>query len=154
MSIQVTGGEKLKAFIEHYAQNKKLELEVGFFADATYPKNGVPVAAVAIINEFGTKDNGGRIPERPFFRNANAILKTNLQTFLVKHMVRVAGALTVTPSTLELLGLYHQGLIQKAIDNMTDPPNAPSTIRQKKSDHPLFDTGHMKQSVTYKVTTE
>ncbi len=155
MSVQVTGGEKLKAFIEHYAKNKKLALEVGFFADATYSKNNVPVAAVAIINEFGTKENGGRIPERPFFRNANAILKTNLQAFLLKHMVRVAGALTVTPSTLELLGSHHQGLIQKAIGDMTDPPNAPSTIKAKKGkDHPLIDTGYMKTAVTYKVTTE
>lgn len=150
MTVQVSGGQKLKELIEYYSKSKNLSVNVGFFADATYSKNSMPVAAVAALNEFGTS----KIPERPFLRNANATIKTNLKAFLLKHMVKVAGAMTVTSATLELLGIYHQGLIQKAIDDMTDPPNAPSTIRQKKSAHPLFDTGHMKQSVTYKVETE
>ena len=43
------------------------------------------------------------------------------------------------------------GLVQEKIESGSYEPNAPSTIRKKKSDKPLIDTGRMRQSVKYVI---
>lgn len=152
MGIKIFGGQKLKAFLNANAKSSTKDVEVGFFEGNEY-ENGTPVAAVAFYNEFGTrtKNGGVHIPERPFFRNANTELKGKLVPLVKAKMERVNGALMVTDKTLGIVGTYHQGLIQRSIERTLDPPNAPSTIKQKGSDHPLIDTGYMLRSVTYKV---
>jgi len=40
------------------------------------------------------------------------------------------------------------------IDSNTPPPNAPSTIKRKKSSKTLIDTGKMRQHVDHKITGE
>ena len=70
MARRVTGGRAAKQFILQAKRAQRgavEELQVGFFATAKYP-DGTPVTNVAVWNEFGT----GRIPERPFFRQALA----------------------------------------------------------------------------------
>ena len=49
------------------------------------------------------------------------------------------------------LGLRIQRDVQRTIRNLSDPPNSPITIHNKKSSNPLIDTGRLRQSVTYKV---
>lgn len=53
---------------------------------------------------------------------------------------------------LNQVGLLAVGYTQQFITELSDPPNAPSTIRQKGSSNPLIDTGAMRASVTYTVT--
>ena len=52
---------------------------------------------------------------------------------------------------LELLGQQCVGQIQERISEGIDPPNAPSTIRQKGSSTPLIDTGALRSAVNYRV---
>ena len=60
------GGAKLEKVL--YTMAAKLKsakvVKVGFLEGAAYP-SGIPVAAVAAFQDFGTR----RIPPRPFFRN-------------------------------------------------------------------------------------
>ena len=148
MPSRVRGGRKLKTFLRkaRAAKSRSKSVDVGFFASARYP-DGTYVASVAAWNEFGTDD--GRVPERPFFRQAiegadrviNPILKAG-----------------VDPQTMELdeqtastVGAVMVGRIQASIRNLRDPPNAPATIRRKGSSSPLVDTAHMKNSTSYEV---
>lgn len=146
MKMERSGGQKLKAFVA--GAQKKLpfkDIDVGFFAEARYT-DGTPIAAIAFFNEFGTKN----IPERPFFRNANEGIKKPLIA-LLKRQFKPEDNQLVTLKTAGLAGVLHVNTIQKSITDMRDPPNAPSTIRQKGSSNPLIDTGEMRRSVTYKV---
>ena len=56
-----SGGEKLAAKLKELSDraNKDALLKVGFFANSTETKSGIPSAYVAMCNEFG-----GTIPER------------------------------------------------------------------------------------------
>lgn len=117
-------------------------LEVGFFESSRYP-NGTFVAQVARYNEFGTL----RIPMRPFFRNA-------IQKNIKKWYATLQNAINqnATPSkALSIVGEVARADIIQSITDLKAPPNAQSTIKQKKSTNPLIDTGLMRRSVTYKV---
>ena len=117
-------------------------LEIGFFETARYP-NGTFVAQVARYNEFGTLN----IPMRPFFRNA---INKNIK----KWYATLQNAITqnATPSkALSIVGEVARADIIQSITDLRTPPNAESTIKQKKSTNPLIDTGLMRRSVTYKV---
>ena len=120
----------------------KERLEIGFFETARYP-NGTFVAQVARYNEFGTLN----IPMRPFFRNA---INKNIK----KWYATLQNAITqnATPSkALSIVGELARADIIQSITDLRMPPNAESTIKQKKSTNPLIDTGLMRRSVTYKV---
>lgn len=56
--------------------------------------------------------------------------------------------------TLEQVGAIAAGATQQYITDLKEPPNAPSTIEKKGSSNPLIDTGSMRASVTWKVTSE
>lgn len=120
----------------------KEKLEIGFFETARYP-NGTFVAQVARYNEFGTIN----IPMRPFFRNA---INKNIK----KWYATLQNAINqnATPSkALSIVGEVARADIIQSITDFKAPPNAQSTIKQKKSTNPLIDTGLMRRSVTYKV---
>ena len=114
----------------------KEKLEIGFFETARYP-NGTFVAQVAYFNEFGTLN----IPMRPFFRNA---INKNIK----KWYATLQSGINQNATPSKALAIV--GEVARA-DIVKSPPNAQSTIKQKKSTNPLIDTGLMRRSVTYKV---
>jgi hypothetical protein len=60
-----------------------------------------------------------------------------------------------TPETaLNKVGVKAVAFVQKYMTDLRDPPNAPSTIAKKGSSNPLIDSGAMRQSVTYKLTSD
>ena len=161
---RVRGGKKLKAFLRNARRAKTAsvnEIAVGFFASSKYP-NGIPVAAVAAWNEFGTRD--GRVPERPFFRNAIKGAAKDIMPVLVENIDPKTMHLDLT--TANKVGLAMVGRVQRSITVLRNPPNAPVTIqggwiktktgkalfiKAKGSSNPLIDTGHMRKSVTHRV---
>lgn len=122
-------------------------LDVGFFASATYD-DGTSVASVAATHEFGDPENN--IPERPFFRQTMAQLERDLLPFLSTFVVSL-GNFNVSRAVGERVGSFAEGKVKRRIVDLRDPPNSPATIAAKGSSNPLIDTGHMRQSVTYKV---
>lgn len=56
--------------------------------------------------------------------------------------------------TLDAIGAVTAGEVQQYMTDLREPPNAPYTIEQKGSSNPLIDTGALRASVTYKVTSE
>lgn len=86
------------------------------------------------------------IPSRPFFRNAIADnrkdWKKKYALLLKKNNFDVA-----TKTLAEII----VGDIKKSITTLQNPPLAKSTIKRKGFSKPLIDTGHMLNSVDYRI---
>lgn len=110
-------------------------------------RSDVDVALIAAWNEFGTENS----PSRPFMRNTAEKKAYELSKRIAAEKKAIfAGKKTIYQS-LALLGMWYQTQVQLEMRNGEYAPNAPYTIKQKKSDRPLFDTGRMWQSVRYVV---
>jgi len=132
-------------------------VKVGFqgsSGDRSHSKNSkASVTEIATYNEFGTVSRKGNphIPARPFVRttideNLRALLRINGQL-----LFKMSKGEMTTQRALKILGLKIQALMQKKLTDIKDPPNAPSTIKRKKSSNPLIDTGRLRQSITFVV---
>ena len=124
--------------------------KAGYFAHDKgkdpYEGNNPPtLEEVALWNEFGTE----RIPSRPFLRTA--------QNKAIKRGDNIVRVRMEENSDVEQIckdiGLMLQDEIKGQITHGTFVPNAPSTIKRKGSSHPLIDTGNLRQSVHWGVTT-
>lgn len=134
--------KKMNVVLNEKLNLKKTNLEIGFFKTAKYT-NGVHVAQVARIQEFGTL----KIPARPFFRRA---IISNMNKWINFYKVDFTKS-NDNEITLNKIGELARGDIVKSIDALNNPPNAKSTIKQKNSSKPLVDTGLLRRSVTYRV---
>lgn len=143
-------GRRIMAIL--YEMNDR-EVHVGFVDGKSYEidkkhKSSVSIAQVAAWNEYGTI----HIPARPFMRDAIEFNQDKIQNHLSKHVRSIMQTGNGSAQqTLSSIGTFTQRLIQKEIKDGMWIPNAPSTIRMKKSDRPLIDTGRMRQSVTFVI---
>ncbi len=144
VKVQQRGGEKLRRLLREAAKRRDTTVKVGFFSEARY-EDGTPVAAVAAWNEFGTED----IPERRFFRRALAEVEDGV-TNIVKAGIDTE-KMVVDDRLAGRVGAYVAGQVQESITALKEPPNASGTVRQKGSNNPLLDTGHMRNSVGWSV---
>lgn len=135
-------GEKFKKTIEEL---KRLEVRVGIQQGAG-SEDGVDLVDIAMFNELGTV----HIPSRPFLRDSVDAHSSEINSFLqsTKSSLLKGGS---AEAALKRIGVFQKGLIQKEISNGNFVPNSEATIRRKKSDKPLIDTGRMRQSVNYVI---
>lgn len=153
----VKGGKKFDKWKREIKQWKPGEIEVGFISTAKYPpvytgikwkepgteQKPLPVAQVAVWNEFGTK----RIPERPFFRNALATGEPKIVKLMRDLLDRPN--LTLSTSAKNAVGMVMADEIKESITNLKTPPN--KGARSPPPHNPLIDTGFMRMSVTWRV---
>lgn len=153
-----SGGERLRERLEELSRRigDRPDVKVGFLAGASYP-DGTPVATVAAVQEFGTRIERQRadgspyvveIPSRPFFRNMIAASKGGWSSAIAKNLKATDFDVN---RTLDRMGQGIKGQLQQSIRDTNDPPLAPSTIAAKGFSTPLIDTGHMLNSVDYRV---
>jgi hypothetical protein len=124
----LSGGDKLKARLDAIARavGNGGELQVGFFEDATYPHGGIPVAAVAAIQEFGAPNAPmGSIPPRPFFRNMIAAHSDEWGDKLASALKAFDYDLE---RALEFLGQDIEGELRQSIIDTNDPPLSEVTL--------------------------
>ncbi len=137
--------------LKRYRNNKQLAVGYPIGTDGVSTKypDGTPVLLVAAANNFGAPSRG--IPARDFMDQGGvrALEKTGpIAAELVKQLN--AGDITID-QLLETLGPVAVAEFQQTIIDISDPPNAPSTVEEKKSSNPLVDTGLMNQSLTHIV---
>lgn len=108
---------------------------------------GVDIAEYGAYNEFGTK----YIPERSFMRSTFDE-NENRYTRIFANGIKQLGANATLGRVLSFAGMNVQNDIQEKIRSGIAPANAPSTIRKKKSNKTLIDTGALVQSITYEIT--
>lgn len=131
-----------------YALLKKAgekDVLVGLPKDSPNYPNGETLPDVAYVNE-----NGIGVPARPFLAKAFQ-LRLDKYRKLLKEANRKIFEGKDSDTVLGLVG--EEGLkdVVQQIDDTYDPPNSPTTIARKGSSHPLIDTGHMRQQITYRV---
>ncbi len=148
-----------KIFFKEIKELKKLQTRVGFTVNgkgygqkheavtAEADEDGTTLAEIAAWNELGTK----RSPSRPFIRNSVDNNASRISTMCKNQLRAIAKGEATAGKALKSLGALQVGLIQNEIRNGSFESNAESTIRKKKSDKPLIDTGRMRQSVHYVI---
>ena len=121
-------------------------VRVGWFSQHRY-SDGLPVASVAVFNEYGTPT----APARPFVRPVIHGQKQTILENLKHHYKSALRNNTNTNKVLALIGEDVKWRIQAQILATNTPPNAPSTIKAKGFNKPLYDTGFMLNSVSYQT---
>ena len=151
MSARMRGGAKLAKYLADLKRNASnaQRVDVGFFRDATYT-DGTPVATVAAVQEFGND----RVPARSFMR-------TTIAERGRQWPKAAAATLKATGcdarQALETMGQVAAQEMQDKISSITEPPLAPSTVKQRAKkgsenpDKPLIDTATMINALRYQV---
>ena len=125
----------------------KLACFIGFQHGNGTEEDGTDLCDIAAWNELGTSQG---IPSRPFIRNTVDLHQDEINQMLDKMAEQVINGATAE-KVLRQMGVYFKGQMQEEITNGEYVPNAPVTIRKKKSDKPLIDTGRMRSSVQYQI---
>lgn len=122
---------------------------------ANHQGGGLTVAQIATVHEFGRTIATARgtivIPARSFLRAGVDEYKQAIQKRATLLGTGVMLLQFTAFQALSLLGEYTVGVIKQRIADGILPPNAPSTIRRKRSSKPLIDTGQLRNAITYTV---
>jgi hypothetical protein len=102
---------------------------------------------VAVVNNYGAKG----VPRRDFMSLAEKAIKEKYKAMSKKAAKGLIDGKVTQEQFLELGGLMAVAAVQKAVTDLDTPPNSEATIKEKKSDNPLIDTGLMRSRVTYSV---
>lgn len=124
-------------------------VKVGILSDSgTWAEGGdANLVDIATFNEFGTST----IPERPFMRQTWERRIGKVVERFKQLAAKIFAVEMNTKDALVMVGDEYKGFIQSEITEGGWTPNAPSTIRQKKSSKPLIDTGRMRGSVNFEL---
>lgn len=133
------------------------QVRVGVLGDAAaqiHPVHGdLTVGMVALVNEFGSRD--GHVPRRSFIASTFHDHPEEIGEMAARAASQVINQGTPAADALGLAGERCAELMQRQIlDQSIPPPNRPSTVAQKGSDHPLLDTGLLVKSISHAVVNE
>lgn len=107
--------------------------------------DGASVLDTAVWNQFGVP---GHIPARPFMDQANERIIADGKEEMAA-VVRAANRDGFDPDqALRSVAAFGVKCIREAITDGDFVPNAPRTVRRKKSKRPLIDTGKLRQSAS------
>ena len=136
--------------LSEIAEGKYVVVGIRSAAGGQDTGNGFNLASLAATHEFGSEKAG--IPERSFLRSVTDARQEEIGARAEAAVGRVLDGGDVAKE-LGLIGLEHAGKIQQAIADRTigGPPNAESTIREKKSSTPLIRDGRLRQSIDSEV---
>jgi len=136
-------------------------VEVGVLSGTgSHPNSdNASVVEIAIWNEFGTwKKTGSRsgaseemIPPRPFIQSTMDENREKYKSIVARLSKLVLAGKIDADTAAGIIGGEVQADIQKKIVELRTPPNKKSTIKKKGSDNPLFDDGHLHQSIKWRV---
>lgn len=131
-------------------------VSIGVHEDAgsyTGPGKQPTVVEVALWTEFGTK----HMPERSWLRSAVDENMGQIDRWREEILEQIWEEKITVAQGLEMIGYRMQALIQNKIKSNVPPPNAPSTLAEKRrdgvGDSTLIHTGLLMRSVTFKVVT-
>ena len=167
--MKVHDETRVPEFLKMLEELSTTHLEIGIFGE-----DGSDMLMIANVNEFGcnikvtdkmrgylaykglhlkasTKEI--RIPERSFIRSGYDLKKDkmiNKGEYLLEKVLKLE---LPVDAFFDVLGQYIVGQIQEYFTSIRSPKNHPFTAEQKKSSNPLIDTGHLRESITYKVVS-
>ena len=102
---------------------------------------------IALYNELGTST----IPSRPFLAQTVQMHEEEIKEMAATEVSQALLGEKDSQQAFEVIGEDVRKKVQNRIDEGQFVPNAPSTIRRKGHDHPLIDTGTMRDSISYTI---
>lgn len=142
MSFEIS--EELKKKLARIEEMAEMSLVYGI-VDEEKTTDGVLVWRYSVFVEYGTQT----IPSRPFFRSFIWNKKKILDTMCRRLFSACADGKMKPITAYKRLGRYMKSAIEDSILNGTWQPNAESTVKIKKSNVPLIDTGNMLNCVGF-----
>lgn len=140
-----------RRFMKELQELGRLQVRVGFQAGKGKDDDGVDYCDIAAWNELGTDPKKGKgIPSRPFMRDSIDKHEDEINAMLGGQVELLKGGVPAR-QILHNIGMMQVDRMQMEIVEGNFVPNAKSTIRKKKSDKPLVDTGRMRQSIHYVI---
>lgn len=124
---------------------------VGEKAEAPNGGGRITNGEAAIFNEFGTGD--GHIPARAPVQRTFKREGGRVQAFLAEAARKAVLGAASPELALRDVGAWAESEIRRTIAEGVPPPNAPTTIALKGSDHPLIDNGDLLDAVGYQIAT-
>jgi len=119
---------------------------VGIHDDAGQHEGGISNAQLGAVLNYGNE----RIPPRPWLvpgvRSATPDIIDTIADGVKSGLSQ--------DQIMNQVGAIAAGGVQQYMTDLKEPPNSPYTIQQKGSDNPLIDTGALRASVTWKVTSD
>ena len=130
---------------------RKLVALVGIPSDAKRHEDdpNIGLAEIAFIMEKGSQVNN--IPARPFMKQTRIMNEKKVAGLSKKYLSAITTGKMSAMDAIKKLGASYEGAMKKIFISGTFAPNAPSTVRRKKSSRPLIDTSLLRQSIKYKV---
>ena len=141
----------LQAFVK--SLDDKRQVQVGIFGQKSKRNNEGTVtnAELGAIHEYGSFSRG--IPARSFLRMP---IMTKTQQ-IMKQTAPAAKGMVANNSlvkTLKVLGSSCEAAVEEAFASRgfgSWKPDAPATVRRKKSETPLIDTSQLRRSIASRV---
>ena len=124
-------------------------VEVGVPANSGSYEDGNSTVSVAVIQEFGLPSKN--IPERPFLRTGVRLAKKSISKAIEQAVKNAKTNPEAMDSVLNTIGILAVNSIRQSIEDRIYEANQESTIKKKGSDTPLVDTGHLRQSIIWRV---
>ena len=149
--------EDLKEIDQKTKKLNNYSFKLGIISDnSNRKKNDISNADLLIIHEFGSPARN--IPSRPILRTtierSTEILNETIEKSI--QLIIEGESFEKIEKTLKQSALKIENLARNIVydRNHSFIPNSPKTIRSKKSDLPLFDTGQLVKSIKCFVFNE
>lgn len=97
----------------------------------------------------GTKEIN--IPERSFIRAGFDENEQKITDKIESLILNVLDKKISTSAFLNFVGEYSAGVFQNYMTDLKEPPLTSFTVLKKGSTNPLIDTGHLRDSITFKI---
>lgn len=152
MSVKFETKDLGKAKIERELKSaRKLVALVGIPSDAKRHEDNpnIGLAEIAFIMEKGSAVNN--IPARPFMHQTRDRNEKRMIGLSKKLLKAISNGSTTAMDAIKKLGASYEGAMKRIFIEGSFAPNAPATVRRKKSSRPLIDTGLLRQSIKHKV---
>lgn len=140
--IKELDGVRIQAGVQADAGNAKKRGKGGKVVGSD-----TPLSLIATVHEYGL--NG--MPQRSFIRGAYDDNKQLIEQLTTKL---ASGAITSRmplDAALNQVGNAIESMIKNKIRDGPFKPNSPETVKRKGSSKSLIDTGHLRQSIRYKI---
>lgn len=128
----------------------KIVIKVGIQKDAGKNQDGQYIADYGAANEFGVITAKNKIPARSFLRSTTDE-NNGWKKEIDQAYTDILEGKTTSINAMSKVGIKARDDIVTKI-NKGDPswlPNAPATIKRKKSSRPLIDKGFLKKAIQY-----
>ena len=123
--------------------NSAESVKVGLPKGSNNYPDGTSVIMVGTVHEFGSPSKG--IPERSFLRSTVIEGKSKYKSMFKKVATRIEKGTLNMKQGLNLIGLQVQTDVRQKITDIKDP------ALKNREGNPLVDTGHLRQSIIFKV---